>query len=571
MLILSVSSRSAARARPRGGSAFADLVTPALPRVFIDTTFAMPSGTVWNVSTASQLTNALALAVGGDIIVIANGVNLQGNFNLRARSDTDWLYIVDARVAAGTFPRPAGVGLLTVDLAARAACRARPSDFATPSTTSTLTSTAANILWTTDPGAAYYRFAGLEMMSPASVTGGGVALCDIRDQTASQGTLSAQPHHIVFDRCFIHGRAGVDTRRAILANGQYIAAVDCWIEEIHGAGFESCGFASYNGAGPFKIVNDEIQAATENILFGGAQPAVFGLVPSDIEVDLCHLDKDPAWIGLNYGIKDNYEHKNGSYARFQRSFCENSWQDGQSGNSLLFQPLEDTGETADWTAITDITLNLIRCKGVGTGLVIAGRIAFGTGLMPVTPLSRFQATNVLFEDVGLRTPANGFPTVNDGGRLLQLTGDFQNVVLDHITGKAPNHAIDFGGFGPGGATPNGTVIKRSLLGRGDFGIFGDTVAEGKVALDTYAGPAYDYSENALYNTTTPGANFNAYTGLPVSNHFTEEASVDYIDPSTDQWGLAIGSPYKGAGSDGKDLGCDVAALDAALANVVVPR
>jgi hypothetical protein len=195
--------------------------------------------------------------------------------------------------------------------------------------------------------------------------------------------------------------------------------------------------------------------------------------------------------------------------------------------------------------------------------VILGRVAFGTGALPVTPLSRFQMTNVLFEDIGLR--------VGDGGRLDQLTGDFQNVVLDHITGKAPSDAMSFGGLGPGGATPNGTVIRRSLLGRGDFGIFGDTVAEGKVALDTYAGPSYDYSENVLANTTTPGANFAAYAGLPASNSFTEEASVGYVDPSTDQWGLASGSPYKGAGSDGKDLGCDVAALDAALANVVVAR
>lgn len=560
-----------------------NLITPSLPRIFIDTTFSLPTGgTTWNVSTTAQMNTALASAVGGDVIVITNGSNLQGPFNLRARGDTQFLYIVDSRIKNGTFPRPAAIGGVTpntsTDLANRAACRARPSDFSTPSTTSTITANSANQAITTDPGAAYYRFVGIEITNPASVTGTGVALCDIRDQTSSSSNINSQPHHIYFDRCYIHGRAGVDCRRGILANGQYVAAVDCWIEEIHCVGFESVGFASYNGAGPFKHVNCYIAAATENILYGGAQPDVNGLIPSDIETDLCHLYKDPAWIGLGYAVKDNYEHKNGSYARIQRCIFENSWQDGQTGNSILFQPLNDDGQTATWTSVTDITMSYILCKGVGSGIVLLSRVAYGTGLLPTTPMSRASFTNMLFQDVGLRTPANGFPTVNDGGRLIQVGGDLQNVVFDHITGKAPNMALIFPVSGL--PNPNGLVFKRLIMGRGNFGIFGDSVSEGSIALNTYGGN-YQYVQNVLYDSlASPGDNFAPsvrYTGLDPSNFFVDlgfpgsENSIQFVDPSTDQWALQATSPYHNAGSDGLDLGCDVAGLNFATANVVISR
>ncbi|MFI5228399.1 MAG: hypothetical protein ACHQWU_04975 [Gemmatimonadales bacterium] len=581
MLIVTGSSRS----RFSRGRSLASFVqtTPIPPQAFVDTTFPTFNGTVWNVTDNTSMNTALANAVGGDVIVIANGTSLTGQFNLRARSDTQYLGIVDQRIHAGTFPRTPGDAVSNQLL--RPFQRTRPSDFA--SVRSKLTATSANLCITTDPGAAYYWFAGLEISGPASATGGGVALIDIRDQTGSVSDVNAQPHHIIFDRCYIHGTNGVDTRRGLLMNGQSIAAIDCWFEECHQAGFDSNGIACWNGAGPFKIVNCYVAASTENIIFGGADPAVFGLVPSDIEVDLCHLWKDPAWItdGFDYTIKNLYEHKNGRRARIQRCVLENCWQQAQTGNAFLFQPLTDNN-TAPWTSITDLTISYVLVKGAGTGIVMSSRVAFdnpgqpGTGVLPTTPLSRVNISNVLLRQIGLRTPANGFPTVNDGGRLMQITGDFQYITVDHVTGKAPVDflALDSNGLGP----PTGFVMTRGLYGRGDFGMFGSNKGEGSAGLIAYGGSDFKYKEVVLYDSNAaPGDGaFEPsvrYPGLDPSNSFIDlgfpgsENAVGFTNPAGDDWSLSPTSPFKGAGSDGLDLGCDVPGLNAAIANVVQSR
>ncbi len=42
--------------------------------------------------------------------------------------------------------------------------------------------------------------------------------------------------------------------------------------------------AGFNGPGPFKISNNYLGGDTENILFGGADPRISNLIPSDIEI-----------------------------------------------------------------------------------------------------------------------------------------------------------------------------------------------------------------------------------------------------------------------------------------------
>jgi hypothetical protein len=263
---------------------------------------------------------------------------------------------------------------------------------------------------------------------------------------------------------------------------------------------------------------------------------------------------------------------------------ENCWQQAQTGNAFLFQPLSDNN-TAAWTSITDITVSLVRVKAAGTGIVMSSRVAFdnpgqpGSGLLPTTPLGRVNVSNVLFEDIGLRTPANGFPTVNDGGRLMQISGDFTYITCDHITGKAPVDflALDSNGLGPA----TGFVITNSIFGRGDFGILGSSKGEGSAGLNAYCGN-YVYKHNVLYDSNAaPGDGaFEPtvrYAGLDPSNSFIDlgfpgsENSIGFVDPSTKQWGLQPSSLYHNAGSDGLDLGCNVAALDAALINVVQSR
>ena len=82
--------------------------------------------------------------------------------------------------------------------------------------------------------------------------------------------------HIIFDRCWIHGSpAGEDIKGIVFEASSYIAIVDSFISDIHSKtsanGADSSAIGSVTGIGPVKIVNNFIEAAGENVLWGGGR------------------------------------------------------------------------------------------------------------------------------------------------------------------------------------------------------------------------------------------------------------------------------------------------------------
>ena len=45
-----------------------------------------------------------------------------------------------------------------------------------------------------------------------------------------------------------------------------------------------CTFNDANGSGPFLIQNNYLEGAGENVIFGGGDPSIANLVPSDIQI-----------------------------------------------------------------------------------------------------------------------------------------------------------------------------------------------------------------------------------------------------------------------------------------------
>jgi hypothetical protein len=60
-------------------------------------------------------------------------------------------------------------------------------------------------------------------------------------------------------------------------------------------GFDSQAICGVNGPGPFKIVNNYLEGSGENVMFGGADPAIRDLVPSDIEFRGNYCFKPLSW------------------------------------------------------------------------------------------------------------------------------------------------------------------------------------------------------------------------------------------------------------------------------------
>src|SRR5207237_2811594 len=128
-----------------------------------------------------------------------------------------------------------------------------------------------------------YRLVGLDISPDSSVS----QLSNLVELgLATETTVSAQPSDIIIDRCYLHGTDHGNYRRGVALNGVALAVLDSYLANFHDADSDSQAIAGWNGAGPFKIVNNFLEAASENILFGGGDPAVKDLVPSDIEIRL---------------------------------------------------------------------------------------------------------------------------------------------------------------------------------------------------------------------------------------------------------------------------------------------
>src|SRR5262245_50773102 len=276
--------------------------SPALPSATVDTTYAQPSNVV-NVASGSSLQTAINNATLGTTLVLQAGATY-GAVNLPNKSGSGWIYII----SNGTLPAQGN--------------RVTPAQAAQlPKIT-----VSASAAISTAAGAHHYRFVGIEI----SVTGTfQSAVVDL-----SNGGPSTQPHHIIIDRCYIHGTASGTHRRGVSLHGAHLAIIDSYVADFHEAGADSQAIVSWNGTGPLKIQNNYASAAGENILFGGADPEG-SIGPSDIELRGNYLFKPLSWKGSAWTIKNLLEFKNARRVLAEGNVLENNWEAAQNGFSIL--------------------------------------------------------------------------------------------------------------------------------------------------------------------------------------------------------------------------------------------
>src|SRR5205807_1829530 len=151
----------------------------------------------------------------------------------------------------------------------------------------------------TDYSAHHYRFVGLEITTAWNVTAGTNFGLVRLGENGTGGTpaslLTDLPTDMTFDRCYIHGSPTGNVQRGIAVNSRRTAVIDSYISDIHGVGFDTQAIEGWNGDGPFKIVNNYLEASGENVLFGGADPSIANLVPSDIEIRRNSFNKPLSW------------------------------------------------------------------------------------------------------------------------------------------------------------------------------------------------------------------------------------------------------------------------------------
>jgi hypothetical protein len=385
--------------------AAADGPAQLLQRCFYTALSATPSpnGARWTPKDSAGLSAALAQAQCGDVIQLDPTVVYTGHFMVtQSCTDSAWLTLetaaADQLPPEGTRVSPAWAGVKS--LPARPAYRAPangPQRVLAQVRSALANQPAIEFQGAAPgtPGASHVRLIGLEV-SPAQSVPQGAFLTVVPEGT----------DHLIIDRCWIHGDMDDpthDNHGGVLLDGLYVAVIDSYLSDhrvtTNGAFAEAQAIAGGNGfvpKGVFKIVNNFLEATTENYIFGGGPGNAAG-IPQDIEIRRNHLFKPYSWrmdcyagspipadwcegqtyVGQKYVVKNLGELKAAMRALLEANIYEHNWQgqSDQSGTAVGFTPKSQQG-TNPSAQVSDLTFryNIIRHSTGGLDLSTAPSI-----------------------------------------------------------------------------------------------------------------------------------------------------------------------------------------------------
>jgi hypothetical protein len=508
--------------------AAADLSTAARPRAQVDVDATTGARTLVAEDTA-QLIDALRSARPGDTITLRPDVVYRGPFRLRNYGDgAEWITIRSSAplLPEGTRVRPR-------------AMRTMPRLIASEDS-----------VFIAESGAHHYRLIGLEI-SPAP----GVFLFNVIDLGSENDRLETVPRDIRIEQCYIHGDPRKGSRRGIALNGANIAVVDSHLSDFKELGNDAQAIAGWNGPGPFQIVNNYLEAAGENVLFGGADPLIPNLVPADIEIRRNHFTKPLTWRvedrsfgGDEWVVKNLFELKNARRVVVEHNLFEHNWRHGQDGLAILFTVRNQDGDSP-WSVVEDVTFQSNIIRRVAAGIYVLGFDDIHNSQQS----NRITIRNNLFTEVG--------GTWGDG-RLFLVQNGARDIRIEHNTAL---HTDSF--LLAGDARPHpGFAFENNIVVHNEYGAIGGDVGPGRPSLERYF-PGGSFTGNVIIGGPAdiyPGGNF-----FPPS-----VGAVKFV--SALDMRLAPDSPFKGKSSSGRDPGFDGDALKALAAiggggAIAVPR
>jgi len=509
---------------------------PELPRVTVDTTFSPPTGNRIPVPAGGSFQAVLNAAQPGDTIVLQAGATYAGPFTLPSKPDSRWIYIQSSNSAA--LPPPGS--------------RVGPEHSANMPK---VVSASPPYAITVSPGAHHFRFVGIEIgPSPRKSLGTVVALGLGNEVSASQ-----LPHHIVIDRCFIHGDPVVGASKGIAIHGNHIAVIDSYLSDFKDAGAEANALWGSNGAGPIKIVNNYLEGAGENVMFGGAEPRIPDQLPSDIEIRRNHFSKPfswkqghPSYAGTPWLVKNLIEFKLGRRVLIDGNVFENSWPHAQAGYAVMITPRNENGG-APWSAVQDLTFTNNIVRRTASGMAISGR----DGRHPSQHTQRVLIANNLFEDIG--------GSIGGDGRLFLLTNGIADLSIERNTAFQTGPFLAADGLPP----QVGFLYRNNITPNGSYGVWGSGVGVGDAALRTYF-PGAVFTRNVIFGPwpSSGGVTPSHYAGQPENFFPAGINQVGFVNQAAGDYRLSLASPYRKAAGGGKDLGADIDAIRLVTAGVV---
>lgn len=490
---------------------------PVLPLIHVNTTYTQPTGKTIHVADGQDLQAALNAAYAGDTITLQIGSTYTGSYILPNK--TGDAYIV---VTTQGFSRQ---GRVTPDVPM--ACIVGPNMMPAISTATS---------------AHHFRFVGIEIRSGTRQYNNGL----VRFGTGSETSVSQFPHHLILDRCYIHGDAEVGGKRGVMLSGDYLAVIDCHLSDWKGVGQDTQAICGWTGRGPWKIQNNFIEGAGENLLVGGSDPLIADLVPSDIEILGNTFSKRlewnpylPEYDGSNWSVKNLLEFKNGRRVLVSDNTFENNWSNAQSGRAILFTVKNQDG-LAPWTTIEDITFTQNTIRDSLSGICVSGN----DGQYASAGGRRFLIAHNLLIRIGGAKWGEGQAPDWVSSSMFALTGGVDDLTIDHNTLLHGPFDAEGSLITADGAAYNRFVFTNNIAQHNAYGIKGSGTGVGNPTLAVY------FPNAVVRRNVLVGADSTLY---PVDNYFPPDVgSVGFV--STQDPRLLSTSPYHNMATDGSDIG-----------------
>ena len=425
---------------------------------------------------SAELGAEILRARGGTTLCLTPGESYPGTFTVPARADNDTGWVV-LRTAPSVAPLLPGERL-TPTVATQLAKLVGPG-------------TEVGSVLRFGMRARKWLVESVEVTADSSGTQGPVALIVIG--TNGERTIADLPTDIVLSHVFVHGAERQHVRRAIAANGGAMTLVDSWCENIHARGFDSQCWATWGGAGPILIENNHLSAGSENIVFGGADPSVSNLVPTDVTIRRNYLFKPTAWINQGWNVKNLLESKAAARVLVEHNVFDGQWHDQAAGHAAVV--LKSTSQdgrcpscsTSDWT----IRGNLFR--NVATPFSLGGRAdQHVTGRTDSTN-RRFSIVENWIEP----TQVEPFTAPNRGAIIFVAENDeveFRRNVMEGSQGVVAGAIFD---ITAGTYAARNMAFSSNIWPRGEYGFFTSGVSEGLRAWQAGASGKSSWANNSL--------------------------------------------------------------------------
>jgi hypothetical protein len=431
------------------------------------------------------------------------------------------------------------------------------------------------------PGANHYRLIGLEVTRAVSTA----LVYNLI------GPDKGPADHLIFDRMWIHGTAQNETVRGVmLSHIRYGAVIDSYLSDFHcvaktGGCVDSQAVAGGLGddpMGPFKIVNNFLEAAAESIELGGSAATA---TPADIEIRRNHMFKPMIWMrgqlgfvggldGNPFIVKNLFEIKNAVRVLFEGNVLENSWGGfSQAGFAILLGPKNQAIgalNVCPACQVTDVTIRYCTISHVGGGFQIGNGLSSNGGA--AKDGGRYSIHDVMVDDiqVELYSGRGLFAQISTAPGVTQVV-PLHDVSIDHVTAFPPRILFNIGG--PIETKMSHISITNNIFLGPERAV---TTTGGGVDRNCSAGPVSRSLDLALHscfssfnfqNNVIVGGGGGWPKGTSTPSKLADVGFVNPKDGNGGEYRLAATSKFKHMASDGKDVGADIDAIERATMGV----